>query len=182
MRLREGLAILALAGAIAACSGSGPGSTDGNDNGGPTAQPQPTSNDGGPDNGGPDNGGPGNPDFTYGKVTFEVSGPIEVNAEYGFVPPASLFGGPAGSSLNFTDNIDSAASLLTIIVSQDGTVVVSFTGPSGTIPAASCETSNWDIGTTSGSGSFDCTAQFTMMPSGATVQGGRITGTFNAHA
>jgi len=36
-------------------------------------------------------------------------------------------------------------------------------------------------GTTSASGSFDCTAAFVIMASGATVQGGSIKGSFDAH-
>jgi len=184
MRLREGLSILAMAGVIAACSGSGPGATNdgnGDGNGGTsvpqqaTDQAQPTSNDGGPGNN-------GNADFTYGRVTFEVTGAIQATGEYGFIPAASFFGGPAGASLNFTDNLDENTSLFTIVQSQDGTVLVNFTGPGGTIPAATCETSNWNIGATSGSGSFNCTAEFSMMPSGAVVQGGQITGSFDAHA
>jgi hypothetical protein len=181
MRLRGAFTAILLAAVAAACSGGPAATQGGNGNGNPTPAPQqPTP---APQQPTPDgNGGGGNPDFTYGKVTFEVSGPIQTSDEYGFVPVASLFGGPAGTSLNFTNNVESGGSLLTIVQTPEGTVIVQFVGAAGTIPASTCETSNWNIGTTNASGTFDCTAEFSMMPSGAAVQGGRITGSFTASA
>jgi hypothetical protein len=187
MRLREGFSILLLTAMAAACSGTGPGATQsgnggGNGNGGngstsppqATEAPQPTA-DGG-------NGGNGGVDFSHGKATFTVSGPIQTSDVYAFIPQASLFGGPAGTSLSFSDNVGENASLLSILISQDGSVLVSWVGPDGSMPAAECTTSDWNIGATSGSGKFDCTAAFTIMPSGASVAGGRIVGEFTANA
>lgn len=116
----------------------------------------------------------------YGSVHIEVSGPVSKSADYGFVPAGSLFGGAQGASLNFT--VEGTNEVVAILISADGTVVISYGGQDFSMPAAQCTTSNWNVGATSGSGSFDCTAQLTILASGASVQGGKITGTFQAHA
>lgn len=125
-------------------------------------------------------GGGGTGDTTYGKVTFTVSGPITDSGEFGFVPPASLFGGAAGSSLTFSNG--ASDTLISIIQGQDGSVVVSYTSTKGQVPAAACTTSDWNMGSNQGSGKFDCKAQFSIVPSGATDAGGEIKGEFSAHS
>jgi hypothetical protein len=167
---------------LSACGGSGAAATQANGGGGTaTDQPQATNGPQGTDAGG--GGGGGNDiGFGNGKATFQVSGGITASGEYGFVPPGSIFGGAQGSSLTFARTSGADASLLNIIVGQDGSVLVSYTGPEGQMPAATCTTSDWNLGATSGSGKFDCTAQFAITKSGATVAGGNIKGSFEAHA
>ena len=171
---------------VSACGGSGAAATQANGGGGgggggtATDQPGATDEPGATDAGG---GGGGNDiGFGNGKATFEVTGPITASGEYGFVTYGSIFGGAQGSSLTFARTSGADASLLNIIIGQDGSVLVSYTGTEGQMPAATCTTSDWNIGTTSGSGKFDCTAQFSVTKSGATVAGGTIKGSFEAHA
>jgi hypothetical protein len=185
MRSRSIAALGIAALLLSACGGSGAAATqskDGGDGGGgaatdqPQATDEPQATDGGGATGGNDIG------FGNGKATFEVSGPVTASGEYGFVPLGSVFGGAQGSSLTFGRTTGADASLLSIIIGQDGTVLVSYSGTEGQVPAASCTTSDWNIGTTSGSGKFNCTAQFSITKSGATVAGGTIKGSFEAHA
>ena len=116
----------------------------------------------------------------YGKVHVDMSGPATKSADYGFVPAGSLFGGAQGSSLNFA--IDGTDEVVSILIGADGSVIVSYGGPDFSMPGANCTTTNWNIGTTSASGSFDCTAAITIMGSGASLAGGKIKGSFTAHA
>lgn len=169
MQLSRSLVGVVLVGLVAvACGGGSP--TQGP--GGATQGPGATVGD----------GVPGGADTSHGKITFQVTGPLETSGEYGFVPAASIFGGAAGSSLSFTNSIDNGTSLISIIIAQDGTVLVSYTSPEGQVPAAECTTSDWNIGGSEGSGKFDCTAAFTITAAGATLNGGRITGSFTARA
>jgi len=174
--------ILALSAVLAACGGSAPSQAQGGQptqGGTATDQPQVTDQPVGTQAGG---GGTGNLPAgwdQYGKVHVDLSGPVSKSADYGFIPAGSLFGGPQGSSLNFT--IDGSNEIVSILASSDGKVIVSYGSTEFSMPAAECTTSNWNIGTTSASGSFDCTAAFVIMASGATVQGGSIKGSFDAH-
>jgi hypothetical protein len=113
----------------------------------------------------------------YGKVHIEISGPVQKSADYGFIPAGSVFGGAQGSSLNFT--IEGTNEIVALLIGADGKLIVSYGGPDFTAPAAECTTSNWNIGATSGSGSFDCSA--VILASGAQVTGATIKGTFDAH-
>lgn len=175
--LRSGLAVGVLVAVVAACSGA-PAATQGpGGGGGSTTQPQATVQ---PVATQPGSGGNTAGWDQYGKVHIEVSGPVQKTGDYGFVPAGSLFGGAQGSSLNFTN--DNTSELVSILISPDGTVVVSVTTAEFSAPAAQCTTSNWNMGATSGSGSFDCTAALVILASGATAQGGTVKGTFEAHA
>lgn len=175
MQLQRSLVAIALVGMLAAACGAStptqaPPATQG-PGGGATADPGgggPTTNPGG--------GGPG--DTQFGKVHIEIRGPIEHTGDYAFVPAGSLFGGTQGSSLNFTNA--STSEIVSILISADGSVLVSFGSESMTVPAAECTTSNWNIGATSASGSFDCTAGLAITASGATVQGVTVKGNFDA--
>lgn len=116
----------------------------------------------------------------YGRVHIDMSGPVSKSIDLGFVPAGSIFGGGLGSSLNFT--IEDTNEVVSILVSADGSVLVSYGGPDFSMPGTQCMTSNWSVAATSGSGSFDCTASLTIMASGAVLQGGKLSGTFDAHA
>jgi hypothetical protein len=175
-------AVIVLGVVVAACGGNAPtqapGATQsGGGGGGGGATQQPAATD---DNGG--NGG-GTIGFQYGKVTFTVDGPVKANGELGFIPQASMFGGAQGSAFNFgnSDSAGADAKLVSIVIGADGSVLVSYAGPEGQVPAATCTTSDWNVGGTSGSGKFDCTAQLSLTPSGATAAGGTIKGEFTAH-
>lgn len=116
----------------------------------------------------------------YGKVHIELTGPVSKTGDYGFVPAGSYFGGANGSSLNFT--IDGSNEIVSIVIGGDGKVIVSYGSVEMTAPAAECTTSNWNVGATSGSGSFDCNAALIVLSTGATLTNGRITGSFEARA
>ena len=182
MELRRSIGTAVCAGLlVAACGGNAAtqapgGGGGGGGGGGATQQPAATQNGGG--GGG---GGGGSADFTYGKVTFTISGPVTDSGAYGFVPAASAFGGDQGSSLSFTDNLASGTDLISIIQGQDGAVVVSYVSAKGQVPAATCTTSDWNMGAGQGSGKFDCKSVFSITASGASVEGGEIKGEFTAH-
>ncbi|MEO5704626.1 MAG: hypothetical protein ABIZ52_08595 [Candidatus Limnocylindrales bacterium] len=163
VRTRNLVVLFAAALIISACSGSsptqGPGATQG---------------------GGVPGGNPGGGDTSNGKVTFQVTGAITASGEWGFVPAASIFGGDQGASLSFSNSLEQNAGLFSIVVAQDGQVLVSYVGPEGQVPGAECTTSDWNMGTSEGSGKFDCTAALTITSTGATSTGGKITGSFTA--
>ena len=162
-------AVIVLGAVLGACGAS---ATQGPDGGGPTQGPNATEAGG---------GGGGGGDTSHGKVTYSITGPIQKNGELGFIPAASLFGGDQGSVLNFGDTAGSGQTL-SIVIGPDGSVVASYIGPEGQVPGATCTTSNWNVGAGQASGTFDCTASITITASGASVQGGKITGSFTANS
>ena len=180
--LKELGAVMLLGVAVAACGGGAaatqaPGATQsGGGNGGTTTQAPAPTEDNGNGNG---NGGIGT---QFGKVTFTVTGPVQASGELGFIPQASLFGGDQGSVLNFgdTDMGGADASVISVVIGSDGTIVISYAGPEGQVPAASCTTTDWNVGAGTGSGKFDCTAATSITASGAAVAGGNIKGEFTA--
>lgn len=178
--------VVVLGAVVAACGGStptqAPGATQsgGGGGGGATQQPAATTDPGPGETDGGGNGG-NTIDFTYGKVTFTTTGPIATQGEYGFMPLGSMFGGAQGTVLNFGSSAGSDGNVLSIAANADGSVGVSFIGTGlGQIPGATCTTSDWNIGSGSASGKFDCTAQFSITASGAVVEGGTIKGEFTA--
>lgn len=141
--------------------------------GGSTEQPAATQSGGG--------GGGGGGTGQYGSVTFTVSGAFDKTATFDFIPAGSMFGGSNGSALNFTDGTsDGQGSVLSILIDESGKAVVSYVGTEGQVPAAECTTSDWNVGAQNASGKFDCKAALSITASGATVQGGKITGQFTA--
>jgi hypothetical protein len=115
-----------------------------------------------------------------GTVHLEVSGPVSKTGDYVFAPAGSLFGGSAGSSLNFTN--DQTSEIVSILVSNEGKVLLSYGSLDFSIPASECTTTNWNLTATSGSGEFDCNASLIITAAGAQLTGGRIKGSFTAHA
>jgi hypothetical protein len=174
---RSMVAVTLLGALVAACGGTTP-ATQGPD--GPGA----TSNNGGqatqdPGPGQTQSGGNGgNGGGQYGSVKFTVSGPFDKTDEYEFVPAGSLFG-TAGGVLSFYEEGDTT-SILSILIGEDGSVLVSYAGLDGQVPGAECTTRDWNIQAQSGSGKFDCTAAFSITGAGATVEGGKIVGEFTA--
>lgn len=127
-------------------------------------------------------GGGGNVDTTYGRMHIEITGPVTKSADYGFLPAGSIFGGAQGSALNFTNGAEGTSEIASILVGEDGKVVVSWITKDFQAPAAECTTSNWNISGTSGSGTFDCTAALVIMGSGAMVQNATVKGNFEARS
>ena len=156
-------------------SGAQPTGNGGNVATEPVATDQPAATQAG--NGGGDGKSPGWDQ--YGKVHVDMAGPVTKSADYGFVPAGSLFGGAQGSSLNFSNGNDE---IVSILIGADNKVIVSYGGQDFSMPGAECTTSNWNVGATSASGSFDCKAAITILASGASAQNGTIKGTFDAHA
>lgn len=185
--LKQLSAVVVLGAVVAACGGGAatqaPGATQGGGGGGNGATQPPAGATTDPGPGETAGGGDGGNtiDFTYGKATFSTTGPITAQGEYGFIPMGSMFGGAQGSVLNFASSTGSDGNLLSVIVSADNSVTVSFSSTAlGQIPGSTCTTSDWNIGSGTASGKFDCTAQFSITPSGAVVEGGTIKGEFNA--
>jgi hypothetical protein len=172
---------------IAACSGSSTPTQPAGGGGGSTQGPAATTAGGGGGGGteapgatvvgGGDGGGVGTQN---GTMHIEISGPVTKSADYGFIPLGSIFGGQAGSALNFAGSDQN--NIVSIIIGADNAVTISWLSSDFQAPATVCTTSNWNIGATSGSGSFDCTAAVVILASGATVSNAKITGNFTAHA
>ncbi len=184
MRVRSFSSGLLLAVFVAACgSGSGPtqgpgaatqnpATTDGG-GGGATQDPGVTDD--------PGTGGDNTVDTTYGKVSFTITGPIEKTGEFGFIPSGSLFGGSAGSALNFADSSGSDASGISIIIDASKALTVSYLSVAGQVPGATCTTTDLNVGSNTASGKFECDAEVSITASGATAAGGHISGSFTAH-
>lgn len=174
MQSPRSVVVAALLGVLLAACGGGPAATQGP--GATTGNGGQATNDPGPGqttSGG--NGGGGQ----YGSVKFSISGPFDKTDEYPFIPTGSMFAGPTGALLSFSPG-DTTDALLSIIVNGDGSVVVSYVGTDGQVPAAECTTSDWNMQAQSGSGKFDCKAAMSITGSGATVAGGTIKGEFTA--
>jgi hypothetical protein len=185
MQVFKQLGAVALLGAvIAACGGNtptqAPAATQSGGGGGDGATQAPAAT---ADNGGNGNNG-GTIGFQNGKITFTIDGTIKTSGELGFIPQASLFGGAQGSTLSFgqSDSGGTDASLVSVVQAADGTVLVSYVGPDGQVPAATCTTTDLKIEATSGSGKFDCRSDISITASGAAVGGSTIKGEFTAHA
>jgi len=115
----------------------------------------------------------------YGKIHLEFAGPVQKVGDYGFVPGVSMFGGTQGSALNFA--IQNVNEIVSLLIDGSGKVQLSYLGLDFQMPGAVCTTSNWNFSTSSGSGSFECTSEVTILASGANVAGGKIKGNFDAH-
>ncbi|MBI2781415.1 MAG: hypothetical protein HYX55_06440 [Chloroflexi bacterium] len=115
----------------------------------------------------------------YGKASYEISAPISLSGELGFIPAGSVFGGDQASSLSFS--YDGASAVLSLGFTQ-GKLSVSFGSEAGTVVGTNCTTSNLNIGSSSASGSFDCQDVLAIMVSGAQVANVTMKGTFNGHA
>lgn len=176
-------AVLSLA--LAACGGSSPTQAPNTGGGGGTATDTPAEVTDAPaatqSGGGGGNGGskPAGWD-QYGKVHIEISGPASHTGDYGFIPAGSIFGGDQGSSLNFT--VEGTDTIVSIVIGADDTVLISFGSPELSAPAAECTTSDWNIGASSASGSFDCEAAMVITASGAMLAGAHVKGSFDARA
>jgi len=191
MQSVRSIAALALVAALLGACGGNAGATQqpgaattnpGGGGGGATQQPAATDEPAATTDPGSGGGGGGNPAGwdRYGKVHVEMGGPVSKTVDLGFVPAGSLFGGAQGSSLSFTN--EGSNQVVSILVGPDNKIVISYGGVEFSMPGTECTTSNWNIGATSGSGSFDCKAALVILASGASVTDGTLKGTFDAHA
>ena len=114
----------------------------------------------------------------YGKVSYEISAPVSLSGELGFIPAASSFAGDQTTSLSFT--VEDANVVMSILFTE-GKASVSFGSEAGTVIGTNCKTSNLSIQASSASGSFECTEVLAMMASGAQVTNVTMKGTFNGH-
>ena len=184
MQLPRSVIAVAFVGLVAAACGSSsptqaPGATQGSqatqDNGGggggATDEPQATQGSGG--------GGskPAGWD-QFGKVAYQISAPLSMNGELGFLPAASIFAGDQGTSLSFT--VAGTSEVFTIAFTQ-GTTTISWGSEAGTVVGSTCTTSGLSIQGSSASGSFECTDVIASLASGAQVTGVTIKGSFNVH-
>jgi hypothetical protein len=151
MRVRAGVTALTFAAVLAACGGAGsptqaPGGGQATAGSGPTAIPATTQPGGG--------GGGGNTGGGSGQIHIDIDGPVKATVDQPFFAFGSRWSGDiAGVALNFTgENAAGVAS----IASVSDKWLVSWTSEEMSVSSQSCELSNWNVGATSGSGSFDC--------------------------
>ena len=193
MQVSRSVLAVALVGVLAAaCGGGGPTQAPGAatqipGGGGATTNPGgggATTNPGGggattnPGGGATTNPGGGIGNTTNGKMHIEISGPVTKTADYGFIPEASVFSADQGASLSFTN--EGTNEVVSVLISADGSVVVSWGTAEFSAPAAECTTSNWNVGGSSASGAFDCTAGIVIFANGTTGQNAKVKGSFDA--
>lgn len=165
---------------VAACGGGTatqtPGGATTNPGGGtPTDIPQGTDGPIATQSGG--GGGGGGTGGGTGQIHIEIGGPVEATVDEPFFAIGSRFGGPAGIQLNFTK--DGSAGLAGITGVAD-TWTITWLSEEFTANAVECTLTNWNIGETSGSGSFDCKNGFATTPSNAYMTGVTMKGSFEA--
>jgi hypothetical protein len=166
---------MTLFGAMVAACGSTPGATQGPGGGGPTQAPGP----GGATQ--PPGGGVPGAALGTGTVHLEIGGDgLHAGGDYPFFAIGSRFSGEvAGVALNFTS--DSADGLVTVSSPDEQTWVISFIGEALTANATECQLSNWNIGTSTATGTFDCKNGFASeTATGAYHQGVTMKGNFTA--
>ena len=182
MRVPRSLGVgLAMVVVVTACGGA-PGATQGQGAatqgpvgatvdpgpGGATAAPEATTD---PGPGGPGLGG------GSGQIHIEIGGPLQETVDMPFFAIGSRFGGEAGTALNFTTGEGGGIAAINEV---NGIVVVSWVTEELGANAQDCQLSNWTIGATSGSGSFDCSNGFATKVDGSFLSGITMRGTFQA--
>lgn len=113
-----------------------------------------------------------------GKARFEVTGPVTVSDELGFLRAASIFGGTTQTYLSFT--VDGTQSTFVVVIAAD-TVAATYTSPQLTAAGTTCTSSNLKVEASSASGSIECSQVSIVQATGATVVNGHISATFDAH-
>ena len=165
--------------ALAACGGGGPtqapaGATTDPGGGGGTATDVPQATDGPVAT---QSGGGGS--TANGQAHFEITGSETKSGDLGFLPIASNFGGMDQTILNFVGSDPSVTETLTVTVTG-GAVAVIYSSMDITVTGAECTTTNLNVGAATASGAFECPQTFTVLISGASVEGIALEGTFEA--
>jgi hypothetical protein len=168
--LRSRLFIALIAALAVACSGA-PSPTQAPGGGGNTTGPLATP---GGQVATPPGGGTGG---GTGQIHIEIGGPVQMTVDAPFFSVGSRFGGPAGVALNFTTPGSEAIASVTGI---NETWVVSYASAELAANSQSCQLSNWNIGATSGAGSFDCRDGFATKTDGTFLSGITMKGSFQA--
>jgi hypothetical protein len=122
-------------------------------------------------------GGGGNTGGGSGQIHIEIGGPVPMTVDAPFFAIGSRFGGVAGTQLNFTTDGSNAIASITVV---EGTVVIGYADESMGANSQMCELSDWNIGATSGSGSFDCKDGFATKVDGTYLTGVTMKGSFQA--
>lgn len=174
MQLRQSVVAITLFGAVLAACGGTPGPTQA-PGGGPTQAPGPGEATQ------PPGGNGGNPGGGTGTVHVEIGGDgLNAGGDYPFFAIGSRFSGEvAGVALNFTS--DGADAIVTISSSDEDTWVISYISEALAANATECQLRNWNVGTSSATGSFDCKNGFASeTATGAYHQGVTMKGSFSA--
>jgi hypothetical protein len=122
-------------------------------------------------------GGNGNTGGGSGQIHLEIGGPIQMTVDQPFFAFGSRFGGPAGLALNFTTE---GADGLATVTGVNDQIVIGYVSEELGASATTCTVSNWNIGATSGSGSFDCSEGFATKMDGTFLPGLTMKGSFEA--
>ena len=181
---RSLLTIAALPLALTACGGGAatqaPGGATTNPGGGggaATDVPQVTAPVATPSGG----GGGGGSNLANGQAHFEITGGHTKSGDLGFLPIASVFGGMDQTLLNFTTLDPNATETLSVTIA-DGAVAVIYASMDITVTGGECTTSNFNVGATTASGSFECTQTYAVTISGGAIEGVVLKGSFEARA
>lgn len=178
--------LLVLSMLIVACGGGGGGSqgvADEDSGNSSEAQGQ-GGTDESSDEAEPESGGGGIDLSDTGTVNFRIGGNVdEIEDTWYFFPAASAFI-DGNWALTFTPNADgSGEGLLTIsLQAEDNYISYSTTDLSLATTTDICEVEVDHKGSDGAAGSFSCTDAVGFRPSGATVDGVTITGSFDARA
>ena len=112
-----------------------------------------------------------------GPIHIEIGGPLPRRVDIPSSRSPCRFGGEAGTALNFTTGEGGGIAAINEV---NGIVVVSWVTEELGANAQDCQLSNWTIGATSGSGSFDCSNGFATKVDGSFLSGITMRGTFQA--
>lgn len=175
--LRSAVTALLLLAFVAACS-SAPGTTQDRGDGSTDAPEAPTTPiEATPGNGGGDPGG-GNTGGGSGQIHIEIGGPVQATVDEPFFAIGSRFdGSEAGVQLNFTSEGSAGIGSITGV---NGTYVIGYVSDEVAANAQDCELTDWNIGDSSASGSFDCSDGYGTAPDGTYLTGITMQGSFEA--
>lgn len=161
---RSIVAVVSMAVMLVACSGTPaatPGESD-DDGGGGSATIAPIETTSGGDTG---NSGGGS-----GQIHIDIGGPLQVTVDLPFFSFGSRFEGDvAGVQLNFAT--DGGSGIASITGVPGSAPVIGYVGDEGSANVQTCQLTDWTIGATSASGSFDCTDGFGTLPDGTYLTG-----------
>ncbi len=174
---RHTIAVGLVAAAMAACSSAPsepPGGADdggGGSSSGPATSIAPMVSPAG-DAGGNSGGG-------TGQIHIDIGGPAQSTVDLPFFSFGSRFDGDvAGVQLNFTSE---GATGIASITGVSDSFVIGYVGDDLSANAQTCTLTDWTIGTTSASGSFDCTEGFGTTPDGTYLSDITMKGSFEAN-
>lgn len=175
------VAVAALAAMLVACGGSTPTPAPG----GATPEPGAATTDPGGGGGGGEpttdpGGGGGSGGGGTGKVTYNVTGPVQKSGELPFFAFGSRFdrAGPAGLALTFTTE---SGGIFTVS-EVSGQHSIGLVDEQHGLSFANCEVYELNINGNNATGRFECSNGIgTNVADGSLLSGVKITGTIDAH-